>query len=150
MRFWALFKLAISGKVQYDFTKGSIGIAAFLLAVPMVLEMAMESLFAVVDIFFVGMVSTNATATVGLTESVITLVYSVAIGLSMAATAMVSRRIGEDREDAAAVAAGVPLIAGAIAQWEGQVTLYDPAQDAPCLSCIFPKPPQPGQTAALG
>lgn len=97
---FSLFKEAILGKHQ-DFTQGSIRKAVFLLAVPMILEMLMESVFALVDIVFVSRVSVNAVATVGLTESVLTLVYAVAIGLSMAATAIVARRTGEkDREGA--------------------------------------------------
>ena len=89
-----LFKDAFLGK-QQDFTKGSIKKAIFMLAIPMILEMLMESIFALVDIIYVSQVSVNAVATVGLTESVLTLVYAVAIGLSMAATAVVARRIGE-------------------------------------------------------
>ncbi|WP_347175286.1 MATE family efflux transporter [Polaribacter uvawellassae] len=89
-----LFIDAVSGKEQ-DFTTGSIRKAVFLLSIPMILEMLMESIFALVDIIYVSQVSVNAVATIGLTESVITLVYAVAIGLSMAATAVVARRIGE-------------------------------------------------------
>ncbi|PQJ78392.1 MATE family efflux transporter [Polaribacter porphyrae] len=97
---FSLFKDAVLGK-QQDFTKGSIKRAIFMLAIPMILEMLMESIFALVDIIYVSQVSVNAVATVGLTESVLTLVYAVAIGLSMAATAVVARRIGEkDREGA--------------------------------------------------
>jgi putative MATE family efflux protein len=100
---FSLLKQAIAGSHQ-DFTTGSIRKAVFLLAVPMILEMIMESVFAVVDIFFVSKLGNEAVATVGLTESVITLVYSVAIGLSMAATATVARRIGEKDPEAAAKA----------------------------------------------
>jgi len=88
------FKIAVTGKEQ-EFTSGSIRRAVFMLSIPMILEMLMESIFAIVDIFYVSKVSVNAVATIGLTESVITLVYAVAIGLSMAATAIVARRIGE-------------------------------------------------------
>jgi putative MATE family efflux protein len=91
---YALIKQSLSGANQ-DYTQGSIRKAVFLLSIPMILEMCMESVFAVVDIFFVGRIGSGAVATVGLTESVLTLVYSVAIGLSMAATAIVARRIGE-------------------------------------------------------
>lgn len=93
-QFFQYFKLAVSGKEQ-DFTIGSIRRAVFMLSIPMILEMLMESIFALVDIMYVSQVSVNAVATIGLTESVITLVYAVAIGLSMAATAVVARRIGE-------------------------------------------------------
>lgn len=91
---FSLFKDAVLGR-QQDFTTGSIRKAIFLLAIPMILEMLMESIFALVDIIYVSRVSVNAVATVGLTESVLTLVYAVAIGLSMAATALVARRTGE-------------------------------------------------------
>src|SRR5687767_137816 len=95
---------AIRG-TQIDYTQGSIGRAVFLLAVPMMLEMAMESLFAVVDVYFVSSLGASAVATVGLTESVLTLVYAVAIGLSMGTTAFVARRIGEKNPTEAANAA---------------------------------------------
>ncbi|MBT8308572.1 MAG: MATE family efflux transporter [Maribacter sp.] len=88
------FIIAVTGK-QTEFTTGSIRKAIFMLSIPMILEMMMESIFAIVDIAYVSQVSVNAVATIGLTESVITLVYAVAIGLSMAATAVVARRIGE-------------------------------------------------------
>jgi putative MATE family efflux protein len=98
---YALARLALSGGHQ-DYTTGSIRRAVFLLSIPMILEMCMESLFGVVDIFFVGKLGKEAVATVGLTESVLTIVFSVAIGLSMAATAMVARRIGEKNPEEAA------------------------------------------------
>ncbi len=88
------FVLAVTGK-ETEFTTGSIRKAIFLLSVPMILEMMMESIFAIVDIAYVSQVSVNAVATIGLTESVVTLIYAVAIGLSMAATAVVARRVGE-------------------------------------------------------
>jgi Na+-driven multidrug efflux pump len=92
--FFSLFRQAVAGS-ERDYTIGSIRQAVFLLAVPMIMEMMMESVFAVVDIFFVGKLGNEAVATVGLTESVLSLVYSVAIGLSIAATALVARRVGE-------------------------------------------------------
>lgn len=92
--FFSLLKQALFGSEQ-NFTEGSINRAIFLLSVPMVLEMAMESLFALVDAFYVSRLGVEALATVSLTESVLTLVYSLAIGLSMGTTAMVARRIGE-------------------------------------------------------
>lgn len=94
------FRQALKGQKE-DFTTGSIRLSIFYLAIPMILEMIMESLFAIVDIFFVGKLGVNAIATVGLTESVITIVYSISIGLSMAATAVVARRIGEKKYKAA-------------------------------------------------
>lgn len=99
----SLLKQAFSGEFQ-DYTTGSIRRAVILLAIPMILETSLESVFALVDIFFVGRLGKEAVATVGLTESVLTLVYSVAMGLGMAATAMVARRVGEKRPEAAAYA----------------------------------------------
>ena len=102
---------AVQGKEQ-EFTTGSIDRAIVLLSIPMILEMAMESLFAIVDAFFVSRIGVEAVATVGITESVLTLVYSIAIGLSSAATAVVSRRVGEgDRNAASRAGAQVILIA---------------------------------------
>src|SRR3954471_13908277 len=99
--FWSLIKQSLRGD-QHDYTQGSIRQAIVLLAIPMILELSLESVFAVVDMFFVGKLGEEAIATVGLTESVVAIVYSLAIGLSTAATAMVARRIGEkDPEDAA-------------------------------------------------
>lgn len=91
---WQVIKESLNG-VEQDYTQGSIRKAVFLLAIPMILELSLESVFAVVDMFFVSKLGENAIATVGLTESVITIVYSVAIGLSTAATAIVARRTGE-------------------------------------------------------
>lgn len=96
-----LFKTAVQG-TEKDFTAGNINRAIFLLSVPMVLEMIMESLFAVVDVYFVGRLGEKAIATVGLTESVLTIIYSVAMGLSIATTAIIARRIGEKDPDGAA------------------------------------------------
>ncbi|MBO9681503.1 MAG: MATE family efflux transporter [Flavisolibacter sp.] len=100
---WSLVKRSLRGE-QYDYTQGSIRHAIILLAIPMILELSLESVFAVVDMFFVGRLGENAIATVGLTESVVTIVYSIAIGLSTAATAMVARRVGERNEEEAAYA----------------------------------------------
>lgn len=104
-------KLALTGKEQ-NFTSGSIRKAIFLLSVPMILEMLMESIFAIVDIAFVSRISVNAVATIGLTESVITLVYAIAIGLSMAATAVVARRVGEKDIHGASQAAVQAIMLG--------------------------------------
>ncbi|NYJ28934.1 MATE family efflux transporter [Allomuricauda sp. ARW1Y1] len=103
-KFIHYFWIAISGK-ETEFTSGSIRKAIFMLSIPMILEMLMESIFALVDIAYVSKVSVNAVATIGLTESVITLVYALAIGLSMAATAVVARRIGEKDVQGARIAA---------------------------------------------
>jgi len=103
-QFLKYFVIAVKGKEQ-DITSISIRRAIFMLSIPMILEMCMESIFAVVDILYVSQVSVNAVATIGLTESVITLVYAVAIGLSMAATAVVARRVGEKHIGAASQAA---------------------------------------------
>src|SRR5258706_12330026 len=101
--FFAILREAVWG-TQRDFTSGSLGVAIFLLAVPMIIEMMAESLFAVVDIFFVAHIGANAIAVVGITESMMYLIYSVAIGLSIVATATVARRIGEKDPDGAAKA----------------------------------------------
>ncbi|HEY2582490.1 MAG TPA: MATE family efflux transporter [Mucilaginibacter sp.] len=111
-RFFTLLRQAVAGSEQ-DYTQGSIRRAVFLLAIPMIMEMIMESVFAVVDIFFVGKLGNEAVATVGLTESVLSLVYSIAIGLSMAATALVARRVGEKNLQDAALA-GIQTILFAI------------------------------------
>jgi putative MATE family efflux protein len=110
--FFRLFREAVMGSEQ-DFTTGSIDRAIFLLSVPMILEMGMEALFAIVDIFFVSRLNdNNAIATIGLTESMLTIIYSIAIGLSMGATAMVARRVGEKDIKAARAAAVQALFVG--------------------------------------
>ncbi len=106
---FAIIKQSLNGEEQ-DYTQGSIRKAVFLLAIPMILELSLESVFAVVDMFFVSKLGQNAIATVGLTESVITIVYSIAIGLSTAATAIVARRIGEKNPDAGAHAGAQALV----------------------------------------
>jgi putative MATE family efflux protein len=104
---------AVAGtRASYDYTEGSIGRAVMLLAIPMVLEMSMESVFVVCDVFFVGHLGKEAVATVGLTESMMTLVYTLAIGLSIGATAMVARRIGEHDAEGAARTAVQTIVLG--------------------------------------
>ncbi|MFD2600647.1 MATE family efflux transporter [Flavobacterium suzhouense] len=114
-RFFALLKQSLKGE-NIDFTQGSIRRAVILLAIPMMLEMAMESVFALVDLYFVGHLenSSFAVQTVGLTESVLSVVYSIAIGMSMAATAVVARRIGE-KDPVSASKAGMQAIIIAVA-----------------------------------
>lgn len=114
---------AIRGS-QQDYTSGSINRAIVLLAIPMVLEMCMESLFAIVDVFWVGRLGADAVSTVGLTESMLMLVYAAAMGLGMSATAMVARRVGEKDPEGAAVA-GVQSIALGMA--------FGLAMGLPCL-----------------
>ena len=101
LRVFKLIRQSLNGE-QQDYTKGSIPKSVFLLAIPMILELSLESVFALVDIYFVSKLGQNAIATVGLTESVIPIIYSISIGLSTAATAIVARRIGEKNPEAAA------------------------------------------------
>jgi putative MATE family efflux protein len=108
-RLFSALRMSLNGE-QRDYTQGNISKAIFLLAIPMILELSLESVFAVVDMFFVSKLGQHAIATVGLTESVISLVYSIAIGLSTAATAVVARRIGEKNPDGAAHAGAQSLI----------------------------------------
>ena len=110
---WRTIRDAIRG-THHDYTAGPIGRAIILLAIPMVLEMVMESVFAVVDVFWVAHLGPNAVATVGLTESMLTLVYTAAMGLSIGVTAMVARRIGEKNPEGAAEAAVQGIALGLI------------------------------------
>jgi putative MATE family efflux protein len=109
--FWRIVLASLKGQ-EFDYTTETLNRSLLLLAVPMVLEMIMESLFAVVDIFWVSRLGSDAIAVVGITESVMTLVYAVAIGMSIAATAIVSRRVGERDVASAAQAAGQILVIG--------------------------------------
>jgi putative MATE family efflux protein len=106
---WSSIRESLRGTHQ-DFTAGSLNRAILLLAIPMVLEMVLESLFAVVDVFWVGRLGADAVATVGITESLLSLVFAVGLGLSLSTTAMVARRIGE-KDPAGAAVAGVQAIA---------------------------------------
>src|ERR1700721_406942 len=110
-RLWQSVWEAVQGSHQ-DFTAGSLNRAILLLAIPMVLEMVLESLFAVVDVFWVGRLGADAVATVGLTESLLSLVFAVGLGLSLSTTAMVARRIGEKDPTGAAVAGGQAIVIG--------------------------------------
>src|SRR2546427_6420403 len=112
-KLWSSIRESLRGSHQ-DFTTGSLNRAILLLAVPMVLEMVLESLFAVVDVFWVGRLGANAVATVGLTESLLSLIFAVCIGLSMSTTAMVARRIGEKDPEGAAVAGVQAIVLGLI------------------------------------
>lgn len=113
-RIGAILRQSLRGG-ERDYTEGSIREAIVLLAIPMILELSLESVFAVVDMYFVGELGKNAIQTVGLTESVISLVYAVAIGLSTAATAMVARRVGEKNREAASRAGAQAIIVSGIA-----------------------------------
>jgi putative MATE family efflux protein len=108
---WLSVREALRGSHQ-DYTTGNLNRAILLLAVPMVLEMVLESLFAVVDVLWVGRLGANAVATVGLTESLLALVFSIGIGLSMSTTAMVARRIGEKETQDAAIAGAQAIFLG--------------------------------------
>src|SRR5579871_3488281 len=110
---WSSLVEAVRGSHQ-DYTSGSLNRAILLLAVPMVLEMVLESLFAVVDVAWVGRLGANAVATVGLTESMLSIVFAVGMGLSLSTTAMVARRIGEKDHEGAAVAAVQAIFLGLV------------------------------------
>src|SRR5689334_23552107 len=109
---WGAVREALAGAHGRDFTEGPIGRAIFILAVPMVLEMMMESIFVVVDVFVVAHLGADAVATVGLTESFMTILYTLAMGLSIGAGALVSRRIGEKDADGAAHTAAQVILFG--------------------------------------
>jgi putative MATE family efflux protein len=108
---WSSIREAVRGSHQ-DYTTGSLNRAILLLAIPMVLEMVLESLFAVVDVFWVGRLGADAIATVGLTESLLSLVFAVGLGLSLSTTAMVARRIGEKDPNGAAIAGVQAIVLG--------------------------------------
>lgn len=132
-RIFSTLRTAIKGDDSFDFTTGSIKKGVLLLAIPMVLEMMMESVFALVDLYFVGHLekSSYAIQTVGLTESILTIIYSLAIGISMAATAVVARRIGEKDPKAAAksgmqaivIAFGITTVISIIGFWYAEEML---------------------------
>jgi len=111
--FWRSVRQSLRGE-EHDYTSLPLNRAVILLAVPMVLEMIMESLFAVADVFWVSRLGKEAVAVVGITESIMTLIYAVAIGISIAATAIVSRRIGEKEPELAAQAAGQIVLLGVL------------------------------------
>ncbi|MGD8306081.1 MAG: MATE family efflux transporter [Ignavibacteria bacterium] len=110
---WNIFRLALAGG-EANILEGNLNRAIILLAIPMTLEMVMESLFAIVDIYFVSKIGVNAIATVGLTESMMTIMYSLGFGLAMGTTAMVSRRIGEKDVNAASASAVQSIYLGII------------------------------------
>lgn len=111
---WSAIREALAGAHGRDFTEGPVGRSIFILAVPMVLEMVMESVFAVVDVFVVAHLGAEAVATVGLTESLMTMLYALAMGLSIGAGAMVARRIGEKNGEGAAHTAAQVIVFGAM------------------------------------
>ena len=110
---WTTFREAVRGSA-IDYTTAPIGRAVIMLAVPMVMEMAMESIFAVADVFWVAHLGANAVATVGLTESMLTMIYTLAMGLSIGAMALVSRRIGQNDPDGASRAAAQSIVLGVL------------------------------------
>src|SRR5713101_8013480 len=111
---WRTIRESIAGSHHGEYTDGPIGRAILLLAIPMVLELVLESVFSVVDVFFVSRLGADAVATVGLTESILTIVYALAIGLSVGAMATVARRIGERDPDGAARAAVQAIVLGVV------------------------------------
>ncbi len=110
---WATLREAVRG-ARLDYTTAPVGRAVLMLAVPMIMEMAMESIFAVADVFWVSHLGADAVATVGLTEALLTIIYTAAIGLSIGATAIVARRTGEHDAEGAARAAGQSVLLAAL------------------------------------
>ena len=110
--FWKTLRQAVQGAEGKDFTEGPIGNALLLLAIPMVLEVALESVFAVVNVFWVNRLGANAVAVVGLTEAMLSILYALGMGLGIGATAMIARRIGEKRPEEASRAAVQAIILG--------------------------------------
>jgi len=108
---WGTVKLSLKGE-ELDYTTGPLGRAILLLSIPMVLEMAMESVFALTDAFFVSRLGTNAVATVGLTEAMVTILFAVAHGLGIGTTAMIARRIGEKDKPGARITAAQAFLLG--------------------------------------
>src|SRR5499426_4450102 len=108
---WKTLLEAVRG-TRIDYTTAPVGRAVIMLAVPMVMEMAMESIFAVADVFWVSHLGADAVATVGLTESMLILIYTAAMGVSIGATALVARRTGEQDPEGAAQAAGQSILLG--------------------------------------
>ena len=111
MNWWSLVKSSLKGD-DYDYTRIPLNKAVVLLAIPMMLETSIEALFAITDIFFVAKLGTEAVATVGITEAVITLLYAIGIGLSISVTALVARRIGEKQVQRARIFAGQAILLG--------------------------------------
>ena len=110
---WSSIWEALKGSHQ-DFTTGSLNRSILLLAIPMVLEMVLESLFAVVDVFWVGRLGANAVATVGITETLLSLVFAIGLGVALSTTAMVARRIGEKDPEDAAISAVQAIVLGLV------------------------------------
>lgn len=138
LSWWQVIKAAVAGHPARP-TEGSIGRAIMMLAIPMVLEMMMESLFAVVDIFFVSRLGASATAAVALTESLLTLIYTVAAGLSIGVTAVVARRMGEGNPEAAGQSAVQAILLGAVLALVMGVTL---SFNAPRLLALMGAQPE--------
>ena len=127
----ATIREALRGS-HLDYTTAPVGRAVIMLAVPMVMEMAMESIFAVADVFWVAHLGADAVATVGLTESMLTIIYTAAMGLSIGATALVARRTGEQDPDGAARAAGQSVILGCSSRSQSPswpLRMHPPARD---------------------